>query len=235
MNKEFSAFRSEIKYVVPIEKAVYINERLAGMMQRDNYCMNGAYSVRSVYFEAADDGDFFDKLAGVNIRKKIRLRIYNNDKSLCKLEIKQKYGEIQKKDSMVIDAADACELLQGNFSVLKDYFNNAETSVKAYSIMMHGCYRPAVQIEYDRLAYKYPMYDTRVTLDMNIRSSETNMDIFSHSINFVPIMPENIVLEVKFNKKLIGFLSDVLGQFGLTQESYSKYCYGRKVYYDSVY
>ena len=90
MNKEFSAFRSEIKYVVPIEKAVYINERLAGMMQRDNYCMNGAYSVRSVYFEAVDDGDFFDKLAGVNIRKKIRLRIYNNDKSLCKLEIKQK-------------------------------------------------------------------------------------------------------------------------------------------------
>ena len=235
LDKEITAYRSEIKYVVPIEKAVYIKECLDNLLQRDSYCINGAYSVRSVYFESIGDNDFFDKLAGVNIRKKVRIRTYNNDKTLCKLEIKQKYGELQQKDSLIINAEDADGLLHGNFDVLKNYFDDTATSIRAYSIMRQGCYRPAVNIEYDRLAYKYPMYDTSVTLDMNVRSSETNMDIFSRSINFVPIMPESIVLEVKFNKKLIGFVSDALEQFGLTQESYSKYCCGRKVYYASVY
>lgn len=234
MHKEFTAFRNEIKYVVPIEKAVYIREHFDNLLERDGYCVNGAYSVRSVYFEAIDGRDFFDKLAGVNIRKKVRLRIYNNDKALCKLEIKQKYGELQRKDSMIIDSGDVNELLDGKFDVLKKYFNDTETSVKAYGLMVQGCYRPVVQIEYDRLAYKYPMYDTRITLDMDIRSSETNMNIFSRKINLTPIMPESVVLEVKFNKKIMGFISDMLEQFGLTQESYSKYCFGRQVYYNSI-
>ena len=97
----------------------------------------------------------FDKLAGVNIRKKVRIRTYNNDKTLCKLEIKQKYGELQQKDSLIINAEDADGLLHGNFDVLKNYFDDTATSIRAYSIMRQGCYRPAVNIEYDRLAYKY--------------------------------------------------------------------------------
>ena len=101
--------------------------------------------------------------------------------------------------------------------------------------MAQGLYRPVVQIAYDRLAYKYPMYDTRVTLDMNVRSSESNMDIFSQDVQYTPILRENVVLEVKYSGKPMGFLSALLSQFHLTQGAYSKYCAGRPVYYDFDY
>ena len=84
-------------------------------------------------------------------------------------------------------------------------------------------------IEYDRLAYQYPLYDTRVTLDMGIRSTEANLNIFSSEVNYTPIMCETAVLEIKYSGKCMGFLKDALGQFDLTQNSYSKYCSGRKV------
>lgn len=234
-NTEFITLRKEIKYVVPIKKALAIKSHLDNLLQRDAYCVNGAYSVRSLYFESIDDIDFSEKIAGINVRKKVRARIYNQDASLCKLELKQKYGDLQQKDSFIISAGDVKELSRGNISVLKNYFQDTKISLKAYTIMSQGCYRPVVQIEYERFAYRYPMYDTRVTLDMNIRSSETNMDIFSPDINYTSLMPGKVVLEVKYNEKIMGFISDTLSQFALTQESYSKYCSGRKVYCDFIY
>lgn len=123
----------------------------------------------------------------------------------------------------------------GNYSVLKKYFGNNEISQKIYGIMVQGRYKPVVQIEYDGFAYKYPIYNTRITLDMNIRSSEANMDIFASNILYIPIMCENIVLEIKYSEKLLGFISAMLTQFDLTQGSYSKYCLGRKIFYDFNY
>ena len=234
-NTEFITLRKEIKYVVPINKALAIKSHLDNLLQRDAYCADGAYSVRSLYFESIDGTDFSEKIAGLNVRKKVRARIYNQDASLCKLELKQKYGDLQQKDSFIISAGDVKELSCGKINVLKKYFQDTKISLKAYTIMSQGCYRPAVQIEYDRFAYRYPMYDTRVTLDMNIRSSETNMDIFSPDINYTSLMPGKVVLEVKYNEKIMGFISDTLSQFALTQESYSKYCSGRKVYCDFIY
>lgn len=229
---ELTSFRKEIKYVIPLEMALSVKSRLDNILSRDAYCAEGFYSVRSLYFDSVNNIDFSEKVAGIDVRKKIRLRIYNNDASLCKLEIKQKNGDLQHKRSFIISADDAKELSLGNYNVLKNYFNNARTSIEAYAIMVQGCYRPVVQIEYDRIAYKYPMYDTRVTLDMNICSSETNMNLFSPDISYTPVTCEDVVLEIKYSGKLMGFISDMLGGFDMTQESYSKYCSGRRVYCD---
>lgn len=79
------------------------------------------------------------------------------------------------------------------------------------------------------------MYDTRITLDMNVRSSESNLDIFSPDVRYVPIMREDAVLEVKYSGKLMGFLSALLAQFHLTQGTFSKYCAGRPIFYDFNY
>lgn len=234
IDKEFLTLRREIKYVVPIEKAIDIRSHLDSVLQRDKYCDSGSYSVRSLYFESINDTDFSEKVDGIDIRKKIRLRIYNCDTSLCKLELKEKNGDLQRKHSFIISAHDAKELIYENYSVLKNYFHNTRTSIDTYAIMLQECYRPVVQIEYDRIAYIYPMHDTRITLDMNIRSSEANMDVFAPKIQYTPIMPDSVVLEIKYNDRLMGFISDILNPFDLTQGSYSKYCVGRKVYYDFI-
>ena len=151
------------------------------------------------------------------------------------MEIKQKTDDRQQKLSLIISVSDAAEISHGNIKVLKKYFDTSATSLKAYGIMAQGLYRPVAQIAYDRLAYKYSMYDTRITLDMNVRSSESNLDIFSPDVRYVPIMREDAVLEVKYSGKLMGFLSALLAQFHLTQGTFSKYCAGRPIFYDFNY
>ena len=235
ISRELVSLRKEIKYIVPLEKATIIKSQLNNLLPRDDYCSDGAYSVRSLYFESINNIDFSEKLAGIDIRKKIRARIYNSDPSICKLEMKQKHDSWQQKHSFIVSEKDVRNLSLGNYSVLKGYFDSVETSKKIYGIMIQGRYKPVVQIEYDRFAYKYPMYDTRITLDMNIRSSETNMDIFASKIHYIPIMRENAVLEIKYSGKIMGFISAMLARFDLTQDSYSKYCLGRKIYYDFNY
>ncbi len=235
MGGELYSQRKEIKYIVPLGKALAIREQLDRLLQRDEHCADGPYLVRSLYFDSANQIDFAEKLAGVINRKKVRLRIYDKDASLCKLEIKQKTDDRQQKLSLIISASDAAEISHGNIKVLKKYFDTSATSLKAYGIMAQGLYRPVAQIAYDRLAYKYSMYDTRITLDMNVRSSESNLDIFSPDVRYVPIMREDAVLEVKYSGKLMGFLSALLAQFHLTQGTFSKYCAGRPIFYDFNY
>lgn len=235
MGGELYSQRKEIKYVVPLGKAFAIREQLDRLLQRDEHCLDGSYLVRSLYFDSVNQIDFSEKLAGVLDRKKVRLRIYDGDSSLCKLEIKQKTDDRQQKLSLIVSPSDAAELSHGNIKVLKNYFDTSKISLKAYGIMLQGQYRPVVQIAYDRFAYKYPMYDTRITLDMNIRTTESNLDIFSPDVHYTPIMDGNAVLEVKYSGKLMGFLSVLFAQFHLTQGAYSKYCAGRPIYYDFNY
>lgn len=232
MGGELYSQRKEIKYIVPLGRALAIGEQLDRLLQRDEHCADGPYLVRSLYFDSANQIDFAEKLAGVINRKKVRLRSYDKEASLCKLEIKQKTDDRQQKLSLMISASDAAEISHGNITVLKKYFDTSETSLKAYGIMAQGLYRPVAQIAYDRLAYKYPMYDTRITLDMNVRSSESNLDLFSPDVRYTPIMREDAVLEVKYSGKPMGFLSALFAQFHLTQGTFSKYCAGRPVYSD---
>lgn len=232
---ELFTFRKEIKYILPYVQALILKKQLDRLMTRDDHCIDTPYSVRSLYFDSVNGTDFSDKLSGLEVRKKIRLRVYDNDFSLCKLELKQKTGDWQQKHSLILPMEAAEKLAYGNYGSLKKYFQDNETSIKAYNIMSQGLYRPVVQIEYDRIAYHYPMYDTRITLDMNIRSSESNMDLFAKKINYTPVMPENVVLEIKYSGKLMGFISGIFSPYHLTQNSYSKYCSGRQIYYDFLY
>lgn len=101
-----------------------------------------------------------------------------------------------------------------------------------YTTMVMGGYRPVVLVEYDRSAYIYPVYNTRITVDMNLRSSESNLDLFCDRPVYTVLMKEDVILEVKYNQRLVRFLSDILRQYHLTQCSVSKYCMGRKIFHD---
>ena len=87
MGGELYSRRKEIKYIVPLAKALAVREQLDRLLQRDEHCADGPYLVRSLYFDSVNQIDFAEKLAGVSERKKVRLRIYGGDASLCKLEI----------------------------------------------------------------------------------------------------------------------------------------------------
>lgn len=232
MAQELSVFRSENKYELAYPDALAIQKRLDAVMQRDAHSGEHGYMVRSLYFDSINNYDFNTKLAGTELRKKIRLRVYSPDDQEVKLEVKQKNGDLQHKVSLIITREDAKSLMGGDVSVLVKYFDKSENAAYIYKLMRLGVYRPVALIEYDRIAYTYPRYDTRLTFDLRIRSSESCFDLFAEHPVYTTIMDDHAVLEVKYNKILMGFISKALRPYHLTRTSVSKYLVGRKVFYD---
>lgn len=235
MAGELTVFRGEDKYLLSYTQAASLQAKLDRLLHRDAHAQNQGYMVRSLYFDSINDIDFSTKLAGTELRKKIRLRIYDPCDPVCKLEVKQKNGDLQHKVSLLVSKEDAQALANGDASVLTKHFSQSENAVYMYKTMMLGGYRPVALVEYDRIAYTFPQFSTRLTLDSHVRSIEGSMDLFDSHPMFVPVLDQQVILEVKYNQKLMGFISQVLRPYHLTKTSVSKYCLGRKIFYDINY
>lgn len=222
--------RREYKFYISYRDALRLKGDLALIMQQDMHSTNGSYLVRSLYFDTINNMDFYEKMAGYENRKKIRLRIYNLETETVKLELKVKQGVLQCKYSILLAKEDAIRIMYGDFGVLLNYEGEAKDALLLYNSLVFGTYRPVVLIEYDRYAYMHPEFNTRITFDSMVRSSEIDLNLFEKNIAFIPIMDEYVLLEVKFNQRLIGTISDILRKYRLTQVSNSKYCNGRLIF-----
>lgn len=222
-----SVWRSELKYWISYRDSLLLQAELSELLMPDNYSQDGFYRVKSLYFDSINHKDFVRKLDGVEQRKKIRMRIYDEDTDTVKLECKRKTGALQHKESLLIKRKDACLCMEGDFGVLLDY--PEELAYGLYCDMVLGCYRPVVVIEYDRMAYMYGEYNTRVTIDRHVRSSELALDLFDRNLPWIQTIEDAAVLEVKFNGKLIEPVRRILSKYHLTNVSVSKYGSGRPV------
>lgn len=231
MSKTLSVYRSENKYILSEKDISNLKFSLDKVLQRDENCTKDSYIVRSLYFDSMNNIDFNTKLAGTEIRKKIRLRTYDYRLDKCKLEMKQKHNDSQHKISIWISKEDAKELINKNYSVLLKYSDN-EDAILFYTTMMMGCYTPVALIEYDRIAYTYPLNKTRITIDMNVRSNESDFDLFAENPMYNYVLENDTILEIKYDGKLLKFISNILNKYKLNRVSVSKYCYGRKIFYD---
>ena len=99
--------RQEKKFAINLTDGAILRQRLGSVMHRDAH--NGAqgYVIRSLYFDTPDDQDFQDKIDGLELRRKIRLRTYSPQSSFAMLEMKQKQGPYQRKRSLRIAREDA--------------------------------------------------------------------------------------------------------------------------------
>lgn len=223
-----SVKRNEFKYMLSYEQALRLKKEFDVLLQRDESSGLYGYRVKSLYFDSIHDKDFTAKISGDDVRKKIRLRIYDEEDTTAKFEIKAKEGKYQQKSSLLVTKAEAREIIKGNYGLLMDH--KEETAHKLYAILVLNCYRPSVLIEYNRVAYCYPEFDTRITFDSEVKSSELDFDLYSRKIPWNYIINDSIILEVKYNHKLMGFISDVLKRYQLNNISVSKYCSGRPLF-----
>ena len=220
--KELKVYRREIKYVITKSQALLLESDLEKMLISDGHSSKEGYRVKSLYFDTYGNNDFNAKADGIENRRKIRLRTYDEDSDFCKLELKQKYNSNQLKESLVLRREQAIRIIDGDYSVLLDA-ENKELAVKLYSYLTMLCYRPSVLIEYNRRAFTYPLSDTRVTIDSGLNSTKSNFNLFSKDICYTPFLNDHAVLEVKYSGQNIGFINDAIKKYGITQSSYSKY------------
>ncbi len=224
-----SVRRREYKYLLGESQAFDLRKRLAALLSTDPHSGPDGYCVRSLYFDTPDDTDYELRMAGVEKRKKIRLRVYSPDAEWCSLEIKLKVGELHNKRTLVISRTDAEILIGGDYSVLLNYAEGdpGGTALLLYTEMMLGCVRPVTLIEYHRYAFTYPECRTRITLDSRVMCSESDLDLFRRDPGLVPLMYDRTILELKFDGYLMKFISDILRPYNLTRMAVSKYSMGR--------
>ena len=92
------------------------------------------------------------------------------------------------------------------------------------------CSRPKAVVEYRRQAYIARENHIRITLDSQIRATESCMDIFSSQLPLFWVMdPFAVVLEVKYNGFLLSYIKDLLDQVDRSELSVSKYCLARRL------
>lgn len=220
--------RREIKYLLDTKEYKKQKYYIEKVLTSDIHNQGNGYIVRSLYFDTLEDKDFYEKEAGVELRKKIRLRVYDPESDFAMLEMKQKQGNYQYKRSLKVSRIDAQAIIQGNYACLLNYKESFAAEMYAY--MTIYTYRPKVVVEYRRDAFIVKENNIRLTFDHHIVASESSFDIFDSKLQMNPIMdPANVILEVKYNGFLLSYIKDLIKDVSCVSTSVSKYYLSRNI------
>lgn len=217
--------RFEKKYEISKIEGMLLKKKLELVMKHDRYNKENIYKVKSLYFDSIYDKDFHDKQNGLKDRKKVRIRFYGNNTNFLKLELKEKLNEISRKQSIVIDKEIANALINEKYEVLR--LLNNPIAEKIYFIMQCGYYKAKCMVEYDREAFYLKENNIRITIDSNISTTETNLDIFAKNRMLYPSLIKGDVLEVKYSNFLISHIKGILDGVNKQEISISKYTNSR--------
>ena len=224
-----SVSRKEVKFLVSSTDRVYLLNSLSQILVPDKYGDYNGYKTRSIYFDSIDNEDFREKQIKTEKRKRIRVRIYNEEDKFAKFEIKRKHFERELKESITITKEDAIRLINREYSVLLNYKDNPLYEY-AFNLMKSKLYRPVSMVEYDRRAFTHEFFNTRVTLDNNLRFTNFNYDLFNKNINFQKGLPgDKSILEVKYDRFLFQQLQEVLSKRNFVGKPPSKFGTSRQL------
>jgi hypothetical protein len=223
-------YRHELKFIMTPANALLLKRILYQLMDIDsNGDGFGKYMVRSLYFDTLGGSAFFDKLDGVEYRKKYRIRYYNNDTEFIRLESKLKIDDLSVKTQERISLDLAQHLMKGEIDAINLKANSVLTDF-ALDIKLHAL-RPSVIVDYQRTAYLHRALDVRITFDELIRSRVYDTDLFKMEYASVTVLePEEVVLEIKYNDIIPSSIADVIKHTPMTRLAVSKYayCYNKK-------
>ena len=211
-------FRHEYKHSITPADMVTLRMRLSAVMRHDSFTVGGKYFIRSLYFDNIFDKALLEKLNGVNLREKFRIRYYNGDTSFIRLEKKSKFGGLSSKQSAPLTYEQADLLAQG--IPVRDSKNELinELAFKMDTQLL----KPKTIVDYTREAFVYPAENVRVTLDYDIRTGMDPTELLDPNCVTVP-SGEDIILEVKWDEYLPSAIEQAV-QLGSRQtSSFSKY------------
>ncbi len=220
--------RHELKYYINQAEADLLARRLCHLLQSDPHSipMQG-YRIKSLYFDTASDRDLYQKQSGDLMRKKIRLRIYDEAAEQVKLEVKYKLNQQIDKRTAIIPRAIALRVQNGDYSALLESDHPAAPGF--YGMLAGEGYRPVAIVEYWREAFTYPAFNTRITLDRHLSGNTTRLDLFANNDGAVPmLLSGRQILEVKFNGYLPNYIRGVIHQHPLERTAISKYAIARR-------
>lgn len=216
-------YRHEYKFMISPAAARLLKQRLPHLMARDPHAgPTGQYTIRSLYFDDPRFTAFREKVDGLDNRTKYRIRCYNGDTSRCRLERKEKKGHLTRKTGQPIAPQDVLALQDRSFS------HRPIPPKGLHRELIQGCLcqglKPMVLVDYDRTPFVCNAGNTRITLDENLRTRPYCADLFDTCRAMLPVLErDEVILEVKFDDFLPGYLRDALADIPKTPLAISKF------------
>lgn len=220
------ASRHEEKFLIDYRQYSIVRSRAEQAMMPDPNSETGTYLITSVYYDDQMDTALDEKLDGIHVHTKYRVRTYDCSPSPVNLERKVKRGIMTEKFSTRVDpnglwmfSDPAVDLTQFSGRAL----------VMATEMRSKGLF-PAITVRYRRDAFVYPAQDVRLTFDTNVEALPPDFNhLFDDSEGGIPALPRNVVvMEVKYGEYLPAFVRKI-ASCESKQLSVSKYALCREV------
>ena len=216
-------YRHEYKYMISRQAAELLKRRLPHFMKRDSHAgPSGTYTIRSLYFDDLDFSAYREKVDGLDNRTKYRIRCYDYSAALFRLEKKEKKGHLTRKTGQTIRTSDVLSLQK---TPTQRCPKTPEGLTEELRVLCAARgMRPMVLVDYDRTPFVCADGNTRITLDENLRTDPYCRDIFGPVNAMIPVLePDQVILEVKFDDFLPGYLSDCLADIPKVPMAISKF------------
>ncbi len=214
-------FRHEWKHEITYSDMLVLRQRLSAVASPDIHAVNGRYTIRSLYFDNLSDKALREKIDGVNVREKFRIRYYGHNNSLIHLEKKSKINNLCLKESADLTRKQAQDIVDGSYGWMLQ--SDIPLIQEFYSKIMSQGLRPKTIVDYTREPFVFGPGNVRVTLDYNIRTGMNCTDFLNPSCVTVPAGNAPIILEVKWDAYLPDIIRDAVQLTGCRVGAFSKY------------
>lgn len=214
-------FRHEWKHVLNYADLLTLRHRLGAVMERDPHAVDGKYHIRSLYFDNPDDKALREKIDGVNVREKFRIRLYNWDTSLIKLEKKSKRNGLGTKYSANLTAEEAQKIVDRDLNWMMA--SDQALVQELYCKMRYQRLEPKTIVDYTREPFIFRPGNVRVTLDYDIRTGQERTDFLDPEVVTIPAGDAPILVEVKWDEFLPTIIRDAVTLPDRRVGSFSKY------------
>ena len=227
--------RYEFKYILNKRISYQIEEEARNFMVYDGFVhkeLNNQYFVRSLYYENIFSSNFYEKVDGMKIRRKYRLRTYGNlyDPNVpIFFEVKGRNLERTYKRRIKVEYNYLNYFLDRskNFNLLKIYHNKEMIKHFVYDTYKKNI-KPYILIDYIRRPYvnKFGLY-FRLTFDNELITTKTNR-LFSEKkdLSWLECKAGYTILEVKFDRSIPAWFHRIIQSYNLNRRSISKFAIG---------
>ncbi|PYI53741.1 polyphosphate polymerase domain-containing protein [Paenibacillus flagellatus] len=219
--------RYENKYL--LDDAAYrrFYDRLLDHMELDDYNKHHSfYSIGNLYFDTENDALIRQSLAKPKYKEKLRLRAYGvpGPEEKVYLELKKKVFGLVNKRRTAFALDEAYRFVATKTAPeLRPYMNEQVIHEIEYVLQRYDLV-PKVYLAYDRKAlFCKNSRDLRITFDTNIRSRRYDLKLECGDYGEPLLESGRWLMEVKAEKTIPIWLSQLLAEHGMYRTSFSKY------------